>query len=388
MKASIEQLMSAVATSIGRLTVVQLIPALHAGGAERSALEVGRALVAAGHRSVVISAGGRLVEQLQAEGSEHITLDIGSKSLRTLTRTRALRRLLRELQPDIVHARSRLPAWLGWWALRGLPSTPGSSRPHFVTTVHGLNTPGRYSGILLRGERVIAVSQTMRDYVLSHYGWLDPARVRVIPRGIDPEAFPYGHRPDDRWQKAFFEEFPQLAGGPLLTLPGRGTRLKGHHDAIELIAELKHRGIEARLLLLGVIEPGREAYLEELHTLIRARGVESHVVLTPPRNDIRDIYAVSALVLQLSNKPESFGRTVIEALSLCRPVLGYAHGGVGELLAELYPAGRVPVGDRERLVERAAELLRVAPPIPMLQSYRLSDMQQATLALYDELVAA
>jgi glycosyltransferase involved in cell wall biosynthesis len=383
MKASIDPLMSAVATSLGRLTVVQLIPALHSGGAERSALEVGRALVAAGHRSVVISAGGRLVEQLQAEGSEHITLDIGSKALRTLTRTAALRRLLRDLQPDIVHVRSRLPAWLGWWALRGL-----SPRPHFVTTVHGLNSPGRYSGILLRGERVIAVSQTMRDYVLSHYGWLDPARVRVIPRGIDPEAFPYGHRPDDRWQKAFFEEFPQLAGGPLLTLPGRGTRLKGHHDAIELIADLKRRGIEARLLLLGVIEPGREAYVEELRTLIRAREVESHVVLTAPRHDVRDIYAISALVLQLSNKPESFGRTVIEALSLCRPVLGYAHGGVGELLAELYPAGRVPVGDREKLVERAAELLRVAPPIPMLQSYRLSDMQQATLALYDELMAA
>src|SRR6185437_8161327 len=146
------------------------------------------------------------------------------------------------------------------------------------------------------------------------------------------------------WQKAFFAEFPALNGAPLLTMPARGTRLKGHHDAIELLADLKRRGIEARLLLLGVIEPGREAYVAELQELIRLRGVTSQVVLAPPRDDIRDIYAVSAL-----------------ALSLCRPVLGYAHGGVGELLAELYPAGRVPLGDRERLVERAAELLRVAP---------------------------
>jgi glycosyltransferase involved in cell wall biosynthesis len=382
MKALLEPSMSAVAAPARSLTVVQLIPALQSGGAERSALEVARALVQAGHRSVVISAGGRLAGQLEAEGSEHITLDIGRKSLRTLLRVGALRRALAELKPDIVHARSRLPAWLGWWAIKGLPQ-----RPHFVTTVHGLNSPGRYSSILLRGERVIAVSQTLRDYVLSHYRWLEPSRVRVIPRGIDPEAFPYGHRPDDAWQKAFFTEFPRLAGAPLLTLPGRGTRLKGHHDAIELIAELKRRGIDARLLLLGVIEAGREAYVAELRELISARGIESQVVLTPPRNDVRDIYAVSALVLQLSNKPESFGRTVVEALSLCRPVLGYAHGGVGELLAELYPAGRVPVGDRERLVERAAELLRVAPPIPMLQSYRLSDMQQATLALYEEVVA-
>ena len=383
MKAPYEPIMSAVATPARSLTVVQLIPALQSGGAERSALEIARALVAAGHQSVVISAGGRLVSQLEAEGSRHITLDIGRKSLGTFMKVGALRRVLRELKPDIVQARSRLPAWVGWWAIKGLKPSP-----HFVTTVHGLNTPGRYSSILLRGERVIAVSQTLRDYMLSHYAWLEPSRVRVIPRGIDPDAFPYGHRPDDGWHKAFFAEFPALAGAPLLTLPGRGTRLKGHHDAIELVAELKRRGIDVRLLLLGVIEPGREAYVAELRELIRSRGLESQVVLTPPRADVRDIYAISSLVLQLSNKPESFGRTVIEALSLCRPVLGYAHGGVGELLAELYPAGRVPPSDQERLVERAAELLRVAPPIPMLQSYRLSDMQQATLALYDELTAA
>ena len=378
-----ESMSSVVASPARSLTVVQLIPALHSGGAERSALEVARALVRAGHRSVVISAGGRLTERLVAEGSEHVALDIGRKSLGTLTRIGALRRVLRELRPDIVHARSRVPAWMGLWAIRGLPR-----RPHFVTTVHGLNSPGRYSGIMLRGERVIAVSQTVRDYVLSHYRWLEPARVRVIPRGIDPDAFPYGHRPDDAWNKAFFAQYPQLEGAPLLTLPGRGTRLKGHHDAIELVADLRHRGVGTRLLLLGVIEPGREAYAEELRGLIRAHGLESQVVLSPPRDDVRDIYAISALVLQLSNKPEAFGRTVVEALSLCRPVLGYAHGGVGELLAELYPAGRVPPGDRERLVERAAELLRVAPPIPMLQNYRLADMQQATLALYDELAAA
>ncbi|HTV85211.1 MAG TPA: glycosyltransferase [Dyella sp.] len=374
--------MSVAATPARALTVVQLIPALRAGGAERSVLEVGQALVQAGHRSVVISAGGRMTAQLQAEGSEHITLDIGRKSLGTLARLGRLRRVLRELNPDVVHVRSRLPAWMGWWALKGM-----SPRPHFITTVHGLNSPGRYSSIMLRGERVVVVSQTVRDYLISHYRTLDTARIRIVPRGIDPEAFPYGHRPDETWQKAFFAQYPNLAGAPLLTLPGRGTRLKGHRDAIELVAELKQRGIETRLLLLGVIEPGREAYVNELNDLVKARGIAAQVVMTPPRDDVRDIYAMSALVLQLSNKPEAFGRTVVEALSLCRPVLGYAHGGVGELLAELYPAGRVPPGDRERLVERAAELLRVAPPISPLQRYRLIDMQHAALALYEEVAS-
>ncbi|MET0255757.1 MAG: glycosyltransferase, partial [Luteibacter sp.] len=243
------------------------------------------------------------------------------------------------------------------------------------------------SAILLRGERVIVVSQTLRDYVLRHYpADIETARIAVIPRGIDTEAFPYGYRPDDSWQRAFFEQYPQLTGAPLLTLPGRGTRLKGHADAIELIADLQQRAIDARLLLLGADEPGREAYVAELRQLINARGLDDRVVISPARADVRDVYAQSELVLQLSVRPESFGRTVVEALALCRPVLGYAHGGVGELLAELYPAGRVPPGDRERLVERAAELLRFAPPIPPPRSYRLIDMQSATLALYAEVV--
>jgi glycosyltransferase involved in cell wall biosynthesis len=364
------------------LTVVQLVPAMESGGAERSTLEVARALVASGHRSVVISAGGRLIGQLHSEGSEHVPLDLSRKSLRALGHVRPLRRLLEEIRPDIVHARSRLPAWVGWLALRGM-----REKPHFVTTVHGLNTPGSYSRIMTRGERVIVVSQTVRDFVLSHYS-VDPARLTVIPRGIDPDEFPYGYRPDDAWRQRFFTEFPQLTGAPLLTLPGRGTRLKGHADAIALVAGLRTRGIDARLLLLGAVEAGREAYLAELQTLARERGVSDAVVFTPPRPDVRDIFAESALVLQLSNKPESFGRTVVEALALCRPVAGYAHGGVGELLAELYPAGRVPPGDVEKLTERAAELLRAAPPIAPLHSYRLSDMQEATLKLYGEVANA
>jgi glycosyltransferase involved in cell wall biosynthesis len=364
-----------------RLTIVQLLPALNAGGVERTVLEIGRALVAAGHRSIVISAGGRLLDKLTAQGSEHVTLDIGRKSPVTLRHIWTLRKLFAELKPDIVHARSRLPAWLARFALRGLRAP----RPHFVTTVHGLNSPSLYSSILTRGERVICVSNAVRDYVLRHYPRTDPTRLTVIPRGVDPEEFPFGYQPDDAWRRGFFMDFPQLEGGVLLTLPGRGTRLKGHHDAIVLLAELVARGFDAHLLLLGAREPGREAYVAELEALAAQRGVAGRVAISVPRNDVREIYAISTLVLQLSNQPEAFGRTVIEALALCRPVVGYAHGGVGELLAELYAEGRVPPGDATRLVERAAELLRVAPAIAPLTRYRLADMQAATLAVYAEL---
>jgi glycosyltransferase involved in cell wall biosynthesis len=362
-----------------RLTVIQLVPALNTGGAERTTMEIAEGLVAAGHRSIVISAGGRTVPQLIKQGSEHITIDIGRKSLLTLRHIWTLRRLFAKLEPDIVHARSRMPAWIGYLALRG------RRPPYFVTTVHGLNSPGRYSSIMTRGDRVICVSNTVRDYVLRHYPQTDPARLSVIPRGVRPDDFPYGYQPDEAWIAGFFIDFPQLQGAPLLTLPARGTRLKGHADAIELLAALKARGIDARLLLLGVREAGREEYCAELEKLAIERGVTEQVVLSAPRTDVREIYAISALILQLSTRPESFGRTVTEALSLCRPVIGYAHGGVGELLAELYPAGRVPPGDLAKLTERAGELLRVAPAIAPLPAYRLIDMQSATLTVYEEL---
>ncbi len=363
------------------LTVVQLIPALDSGGAERTTLEIARALVRSGHRAVVISAGGRLTERLLAEGGEHIALPIGRKSPVTLAQVLPLRRTLGILQPDIVHARSRLPAWLALLAMRGL-----RPRPHLVTTVHGLNSPGAWSSVMIRGERVIAVSQTVRDHLQQHYPDLPLTRLRVIPRGVDPDEFPYGYRPDGAWRTAFFAEFPQLADAPLLTLPGRGTRLKGHAAALNLLAALHARGIPARLLLLGCDEPQRAAYVRELRQQAQALGIAAAVAITPPRADVREVLAISDLVLQLSRKPEAFGRTVLEAIALCRPVLGWSHGGVGELLAELYPAGRVPPGDLPKLVERAAELLRLAPPIAPLHRYRLADMQQATLAVYRELV--
>ncbi|MBA8889633.1 glycosyltransferase involved in cell wall biosynthesis [Dokdonella fugitiva] len=366
-----------------RLTVVQLLPAFEAGGAERSALEVARALVEAGHRSIIVSAGGRMVERAEREGSEHVTLPIGAKSLRALAQVPKLRALLRQVGADIVHARSRMPAWVGWLAVRGL-----KPRPHFVTTAHGLNSPGIYSSVMARGERVICVSNTVRDYLLRNYPRTDPNKLVVIPRGIDPSDYPFGYLADNSWREWFFAEFPQLAGAPLLTLPGRGTRLKGHADAIELVSDLKARGIPTRLLLLGARQEGREAYVAELERLAVERGIADQLAISAQRDDTRDVFAASALVLQLSNKPESFGRTVVEALALCRPVLGYDHGGVGELLADLYPAGRVPPQDRERLTERAAELLRAAPPITPLQRYRLADMQAATLALYREIVGA
>jgi glycosyltransferase involved in cell wall biosynthesis len=342
------------------LTVVQLLPALEAGGVERTTVEVARALAAAGHRSVVVSAGGRLVERLIAAGTEHVALDIGAKSLATPFLLPDLRRLLRELAPDVVHARSRLPAWMARAAL-GAPAR----RPRWLTSVHGLNSPGPYSGVLASGERVHCVSETVRAHVLEHWPATPAERLVVIEPGVDPGDFPR-LRVDADWHAALFARHPQLAGRHLLLLPGRGTRLKGHAAALDLLAGLRARGTDARLWLLGVEQAGREAYLAELRARIDALGLAPYVATSEPRADIAQAYMASDLVLQLSAQPESFGRTVVEALAVGKPVVGWAHGGVGELLARLQPDGAVPLGDAAALLDRVQACLQAPPPPPAI----------------------
>ena len=368
-----------------RLTVVQLLPALHAGGVERSTLEIAGALVRKGHRAIVVSAGGRLVQPLLDTGAEHLTLDIGRKSLLTLRHMPTLRRLFAEVGADIVHARSRLPAWLGYKALQSMPA---ATRPAWVTTVHGLNSPGRYSAIMTSGQQVICVSNTVADYVRRHYPQVPEQRLRVIPRGVDLAAFARRARPDRVARRALVQAHPALAGdGPLLLLPGRGTRLKGHAQALELLAGLHAAGHgNARLWMPGLVETGREAYLAELMALAQRLQVADAVVASAATGQIVQAYAGADLVLQLSSKPEAFGRTVVEALAVGCPVLGWDHGGVGELLATLQPSGAVPPGDMPALLARAQALLAAPPRPPSHIPHTLAAMQQGTLDLYEQLI--
>lgn len=366
--------------SMTRLTVVQVLPALESGGVERGTLELGKYLVDQGHRSIVISAGGRLVEQLQREGSEHVTWDLGRKNVWTLRHIPRLRRFLQELQPDILHVRSRMPAWVCYLAWKGM--APGK-RPRFITTAHGMYSVNRYSAVMTKGERVIAVSNTVSDYLRSHYPELDVARITVIPRGIDPALYFAGYQPAPEWVSLWQAQYPQLIGKKLLTLPGRITRLKGHEDFIQLIARLRSAGEDVHGLIVGGAETKKLAYLAELKNKVAHSGLEPYITFTGQRSDLREIMAISDLVLSLSTQPESFGRTVLEALSLGRPVLGYDHGGVGEQLRLLFPPGAVAPGDWEALVRQcrttmALGQITLGSPPPTLEN-----MLASTLDLYE-----
>ena len=364
------------------LTVVQVVPELDSGGVERGTLEVAEALVGAGHRSLVISGGGRLVTTLEAAGSEHLTWAIGRKSPFTLRFVPRLRRLLANRGVDILHARSRVPAWVAYLAWRHMP--PGK-RPRFVTTAHGVYSVNRFSEIMIRGECVIAVSESIRDYLQRSFPRADMARVRVIHRGVDADLFPPGYRPTPQWTADWYAKFPELKDKYVLTLPGRLTRLKGHEAFLRLLAHLVADNIEVHGLIVGAADSSGKSYAASLRQKVADANLPAS--FAGYRGDMRDVYASSNLVLSLSSHPESFGRTVLEALSMGVPVIGYDHGGVGEVLACAFPEGRVAAGDEAALLARVREFhshpRRPVTPAP----FTLQSMLARTLALYSELAS-
>lgn len=364
-----------------QLTVLQVLPALEAGGVERGTLEVGKYLVENGHRSLVMSAGGRMVEQLLQEGSDHYTWHIGKKSLLTLRYVNRLRKFFTEQKIDIVHVRSRLPGWIVYLAWRGMdPAT----RPRFVTTVHGPYTVNKYSAVMTKGERVIAISEFIQRYILANYPDVVPNKIRLIRRGVSAEQFPYGHQPSAAWLEAWHKQYPQLQGKQVLTLPARLTRWKGPEDLIELIARLRRRGLEVHGVLVGEAHSKRQGFRQELERKAALAGVLEHLTFTGHRTDLREIMAISDIVYSLSREPEAFGRTTVEALSLGIPVIGYGHGGVGEQLAAILPEGRITMGDIQALEKRTLIWLETPPVVPKEQPFTLQNMLQKTLAVYQE----
>lgn len=367
------------------MKVLQVVPELNEGGVERGTLEVGRFLVREGHEAVVISHGGRLVPVLVAAGVRHVAMPVHRKGPLGLLWIRPLRRWLRRERPDILHLRSRWPAWLAWLAWRGLD--PGG-RPRLVTTVHGFYSVNAYSAIMMRGERVIAVSDSIRAYILRHYPGTGPDRIRVIPRGVDPQEFPRGFRPDATWWERWRREHPQLNGRRLVTLVGRLTRLKGHEDFLQVLVRLRDRWPGVAGVVVGGVARGKERYRGELLREVERLGLKSRVWFLGHRSDVREILAVSDVVCSLSRQPESFGRTSLEALALGRPVVGYDHGGVGEQLRVFLPEGAVRPGDVDAAAAVVSRFLESPPePRPVGPPYTLEAMCRSTLAVYEELLS-
>lgn len=369
--------------------ILQLVPQLRSGGVERGTIEIARAIVRAGGTAIVASSGGPLVTPLQQAGAIHITLPMHSKNPFTIwINSRRIARLVRKHGVSIIHARSRAPAWSGWWAAK-------KTGCHFVTTFHGtygLSGPckRRYNSIMTRGERVIAVSNFIAEHIRKNYA-PSPDALRVIHRGVDLKLFnPFGHSPQRMIQLAKEWRLPDHL--PLILFPGRITRWKGQDVFLNALARLPHRHFFA--IILGD-DKGHETYRRELEALIVKSNLEGHVRIARHTNYIVEAYMLARLVVATSIEPEAFGRVVLEAQAMGKPVIATNHGGPCETVIPDVTGWLVSPRQAEELAQAIDYVLHLEPAAlqalgeeayASAQHFSTDIMCQQTLSVYEEVL--
>lgn len=369
-------------------SVLQVLPRLVSGGVERGTVEVAQALIAAGWKAVVASAGGPMVRELERAGAIHVELPLASKNPLVMRRNvDRLMEVIRREQVDIVHARSRAPAWSALAATR-------RTKRHFVTTFH--NAYGtqswlkqRYNGVMARGERVIAISRFVAEHAASVYG-VPPERLRIIERGVDFTRFDP--------ERVSAERVIQLArewrlpdGLPVVMLPGRLTRWKGHLVLIDAIARLNRQGL--RCVFVGA---GNDRYRRQLVADIARRGLDELFQIAEDCRDMPAAYKLADVVVSASTRPEGFGRVIAEAQAMGRPVIATDHGGAREILRDDETGWLVPPGNAQALAEAIARALDLPQSkrltlaeramAHMRAHFTTKAMTDRTLAVYEEIL--
>lgn len=358
------------------MKIVQILPALNSGGVERGTIDFARYLQQQGHQSIVISNGGRQVASLLANDCQHIQLPVHKKSLFSLATVKPLRRTLAELQPDLIHVRSRLPAWLVFLANRSLDIP-------VVSTFHGCYSVNAYSNIMTKADAIIAISEHVKQYIEQNYR--PKATIELIYRGVDNQQF-YPRANSPQWQQQLYAQYPALAQGFIL-MPGRLSPWKGQQDFLILMRKLHDQGLPIAAAIVGEAEANKEGYLQELHQLRRELGLEQQVCFLGHRSDMAELYNEAKAVCHLSRKPEPFGRTLTEALACNTPVLAYAQGGAAESLQQCFPAGLVPVGDLSAFAQQLRKTLEQSNSITLPEQLTFSHQAAQTLALYQNLIS-
>ncbi len=370
--------------------ILQVLPALRSGGVEQGTVEMVRAITAQGGRALVASAGGPLVASVEAAGGRHVTLPLATKNpLRIWRNAAALARLVRDEGVTLVHARSRAPAWSALLAAR-------RTGARFLTTYHApysAGLPGKrlYNSVMARGERVIAISQFVAGLVQAQHG-VRSGRIRLIPRGVDPERFDPAAVSADR-VAALRTQWGLRADRPVVLLPGRLSRWKGHDKLIEALRWSRTPGLVA--VFAGPLDR-RDRYVATLRRLAEASDVAERVRFVGQCDDMPAAMLLADVVVSPSVAPEGFGRVVIEAQAMRRPVIATEHGGGAETVSHGQTGWLVPPADPVALasaIDRvlalpAAERDRVAAAArrSVLARYTTAAMQRATIAVYAELL--
>ena len=333
-----------------KITVVQMLPELISGGVERGTLEIGKYLVEQEHRSIIVSGGGRMVAQLEEEGSQHIRWPhIGEKSPRALKYVLPLRKLLIREKVDILHLRSRLPAWIGYLAWKSIPEFV---RPGLVTTVHGFHSVNKYSAIMTKGDKIIAVSDAIADHIIKDYS-IDKNKISCIYRGFDENTFDPESVSEDRLNILKQAWDLKDTGEPVILLPGRFTRLKGHDLFFRSLSKIKYLPWKA-------ICPGdfdKSSYTDDMVDFIKKSGMEEKIKFVGHCTDMPAAFLLSDVVVSASVKPEACSRVILEAQAMGKPIIASAHGGSLETVLDRRTGWLVTPCDAASLADALQEAI-------------------------------
>lgn len=365
------------------MKVLQILPEMTHSGVSRSALEVSKALVVTGHDSIVVSQGGHLVSRLEKDKGKHIQLPINQKKLSVLLQIKPLRKIILQEKPDIIHVRSRMVAWITNLALRSLCKT---ERPIVVSTVHNIYAPSRYSQSIIETDWVISVSDYVSNHLKNNFPKINQNRLTKIYRGIDPKAYPYLYQPSVHWWNNILAEFPHLENKIWLTLPETISKSKGHQWLLDIIGGLKTTYPNIHAIFIGEPKSVDCPYNEELKLRINALGLNDFITFVGHRDDKREWLAASNIVFAIEGKPRSFGRVVLESLSLGTPVIGWDQGGVSEILNAMYPEGLVKPDDCLGLCEKVRQHIEEKPRPKKSHLFLLKRYTHETIALYQDLL--
>jgi len=362
---------------MNKLKVIQLLPELNIGGVERGTKDFSKALIDHGHSSIVISNGGIFETDIINDGAQHIKIPIHKKSLFSLLLAKKLRSIYIAEKPDIVHVRSRMPAWINYYAFKGL-----QNKPVLISTFHGLYSTPIYSKIMSKVDHMIAISDTVKKYIIDTYK-VTEKNISVIPRGCDPISFNKNSL-DEKWLEEWYEQYPQTRNKIVLTLPARISSWKGLDSFLELFSSLDKKIYYG--MVVGPTSSSKNKYFRSLQQKVNELGLNDNITFTGARSDISKIYKISDIVFNLSIKPEPFGRTTIEAISCGSKVIGWDHGGTKEILEELFPDGLVTLNNIKELKSKVITISDKNYPKPKENIFTSELMYKRTIDLYNQLL--
>ena len=342
-------------------TILQIIPELDTGGAERTTIDIAAALVSAGARALVACERGRLVSELQAKGGIWLPFPAASKNpLVMALNVGKLARLIQQERVDIVHARSRAPAWVAYGATR-------RTKTPFITTYHGSYAGNsslklRYNSVMARGDIVIANSDYTAGLISSLYPFAR-TKLRVIHRGTDFRNFaPSGV--DAARVRKLREAWGVEPHERIVLLAARLTAWKGQKVLIEAARIMAEQGIGDTRFVLAGDDQGRAGYVRELDGLIAKAGLTGVVLRVGHCADMAAAFMSASVACVPSTEPEAFGRAAVEAQAMGTPVVVSDLGAVPETVlappqveASRRTGWRVPPDDAAVLASTLMEAL-------------------------------